>query len=130
MSRVAEAEVSLLRSQIEGPMESRGASVASILLRYRSVLEGFMPAMERTLDAVHRAHLVHIGRRYVGWALPPSEHNVVDMVIGFADLTGSTALVRDLELAAFDRALIAFEEATTDAIAAAGASGSATASCS
>src|SRR5262249_37673871 len=55
MSRVAEAEVSLLRSQIEGRMESRGASVASILLRYRGVLEGFMPAMERTLDAVHRA---------------------------------------------------------------------------
>jgi class 3 adenylate cyclase len=121
MSRVAEAEVSLLRSQIEGPMESRGASVASILLRYRTVLEGFVPAMERMLDVVHRAHVVHIGGRYVGWALPPSEHNVVDMVIGFADLTGSTALVRDLDLAAFDRALIAFEEATTDAIAAAGA---------
>ena len=65
MSRVAEAEVSLLRSQIEGPMESRGASVASILLRYRSVLEGFMneslwdavgstATLNDRVDALHR----------------------------------------------------------------------------
>jgi hypothetical protein len=27
----------------------------------------------RTIDAVHRGHLVHIGRRYTQLALPPSE---------------------------------------------------------
>ena len=43
------------------------------------------------------------------------------MVVGFADLTQSTALARDLDLVGFDRALIAFEDVTTDAIAAAGA---------
>ena len=121
MSRVAEAEVSLLRSQIEGRVESRSASVASILLRYRTVLESFPPKMESTIAAVHRAHLANIGRRYVGRAQPPTEHNVVDMVVGFADLTGSTALVCDLDLVRFDRALTAFEDVTTDAIAAAGA---------
>ena len=121
MSRVAEAEVSLLRSQIEGRMESRAASVASILLRYRTILESFLPNMQSMIDAIHRAHLASIGRRYVGRAQPPSEHNVVDMVVGFADLTRSTALVRDLDLVAFDRALIAFEGVTTEAIAAAGA---------
>jgi class 3 adenylate cyclase len=121
MSRVAEAEVSLLRSQIEGRMESRAASVASILLRYRTILESFLPNMQSMIDAIHRAHLASIGRRYVGRAQPPSEHNVVDMVVGFADLTGSTALVRALDLVRFDRALIAFEDVTTEAIAAAGA---------
>jgi hypothetical protein len=50
----------------------------------------------RTIDAVHRGNLVHIGRRYTKWALPPSEHNVVDMVFGVAYLTQSTALVRGL----------------------------------
>ena len=121
MSRVAEAEIALARSQLEGPMETLGASVASILLRYRAVLETFLPAMQRTLDAIHRGHLAHIGQRYTAWALPPSEHNVVDMVVGFADLTQSTALVRGLNLAGLDRALIAFEDVTTDLIAAAGA---------
>ncbi len=121
MSRVAEAEISLIRSQLEGRMETQGASVASILLRYRAVLEIFLPAMQRALDAIHRGHLAHVGLRYTGWAAPPSEHNVVDMVVGFADLTQSTALARGLDLASFDRALIAFEDVTTDLIAAAGA---------
>lgn len=76
--------------------------------------------MLRRLDALHRGHLVHVGRRYTGWA-PPSEHNVVDMVLGFADLTQSTALVRRLDLAGLDRALTTFEEVTTDLIAGAGA---------
>src|SRR5262249_48571822 len=75
MSRVAEAEVSLMRSQIEGRVESRRASVASILLRYRTVLESFPPKMESTIAAIHRAHLANIGRRYVGRAQPPTEHN-------------------------------------------------------
>src|SRR5262249_60488707 len=102
-------------------VESRGASVASILLRYRTVLESLLPKVVSTIDAVHRAYLANIARRYVGRAQPPTEHNVVDMVVGFADLTGSTALVRDLDLVRFDRALTAFEDVTTDAIAAAGA---------
>ena len=78
------------------------------------------PAVLRSLDAVHRAHLVHIGRRY-RHGQPPSEHNVVDLVIGFADLSQSTALVRRLDLAGLDRALTRFEELTTDLISAAGA---------
>jgi len=74
------------------------------------------------MDALHRAYLVHLGQRYSTWALSPSEHNVVDLVVGFADLTGSTALVQRLDLAALDRALVSFEERTSDLIAAAGAS--------
>src|SRR5262249_19478606 len=83
MSRVAEAEIALIRSHPEGRLEVGGASVAALLVRYRVALETFLPAMQRILDAVHRSHLVHIGRRYTESAGPPSEHNVLDMVIGF-----------------------------------------------
>jgi len=121
MSRIAEAEIALVRSQIEGRMGTRGATVASILARYGVVLEIFLPAVLRAIDAVHRAHLVHLARRYTESAEPPSEYNVLDMVIGFADLTRSTALVRELDLAGLDRALTTFEEVTTDLIASAGA---------
>lgn len=121
MSRLAEAEIALIRSQVEGRMEASGASVASILLRYRALLEHVLPVMLRAWDTVHRGYLVHIGRRYTRWALPPSEQNVVDMVVGFADLTHSTALVSQLDLAGLDRALTAFEDVSTDLIAAAGA---------
>src|SRR5262245_60202109 len=121
MSRLAEAEIALIRSQVEGRMEASGASVASILLRYRALLEHVLPVMLRAWDTVHREYLVHTGRRYTRWALPPSEHNVVDMVVGFADLTHSTGLVSQLDLAGLDRALTAFEDVTTDLIASAGA---------
>jgi class 3 adenylate cyclase len=121
MSRVAEAEIALIRSQLEAPMHARGESGASMLLGYLRILETFLPATLRAMDALHRAHLVHLGRRYVDWALPPSELNVVDMVIGFADLSASTALVRRLDLAGLDRALGRFEDVTSDLIAARGA---------
>jgi adenylate cyclase len=98
-----------------------GASPASILSRYLIVIEQFLPASLRAIDALHRRHMEHLARRYSGWALPPSELNVVDVTVGFADLVGSTSLVQHLDLAAFERAITAFEDRTADVIAAADA---------
>ena len=122
MSRIAEAEIALMRSQVEAPMTRDHVATASILARYRLIVEQLLPASAAGMDALHRAYLVHLGQRYREWARSPSEHNVVDLVVGFADLTGSTALVQRLDLAALDRALVGFEERTSDLIAAAGAS--------
>jgi len=121
MSRLAEAEIALLRSRLEAPRLDRRESGASILGAYANVLGAFLPAGLRTLDLLHRAHLVAIGRRYSEWAQPPSENNVVDMVVGFADLADSTLLVQRTDLAGLDRALTAFERITSDLLAAAGA---------
>jgi class 3 adenylate cyclase len=121
MSRIAEAEIALVRSWLEAPMYGRGESAASVLRAYANVIERVLPGVLETLDALHRAHLVAIGRRYSSRALPPSETNVVDLVVGFADLSHSTTLVQHLDLAGLDRALTAFDAVTSDAIAAAGA---------
>ena len=121
MSRMAEAEIALVRSRVEAPMHENRASTASMLVAYASLLEGTLPAALTTLDALHRAHLVAIGWRYSDRALPPSESNIVDTVVGFADLTASTALVQRLDLAGLDRAITTFETVTSDVIAAAGA---------
>lgn len=51
----------------------------------------------------------------------PSANNVLDVVVGFADISGSTALVERLDVAELDHALAVFEARTTDAIAGAGA---------
>jgi len=122
MSRLAEAEIALMRSRLEAPMLGRHESGASILGAYANVMNWFLPGGLRTLDVLHRAHLVAIGRRYSEWALPPSESNVVDTVVGFADMTESTRLVQETDLAGLDRALTAFERITSDRLAAAGAS--------
>ena len=121
MSRMAEAEIALVRSRVEAPMQGRGESTASILGAYAAVMGIVLPSTLQMLDALHRAHLVAIGRRYTEWTLPPSENNVVDLVVGFADMTHSTRLVQQLDLAGLDRAITTFEAVTSDVIAAAGA---------
>jgi adenylate cyclase len=120
MSRVAESEVAFVRSKIEAPLLEQHVARAALLLQYERVIESFLPAASKLLDTLHRHHLVDFRRRYA-MALQPSANNVLDVVVGFADVTGSTALVERLELAELDRALARFEERTTDVIAGAGA---------
>ena len=62
MSRVAEAEIALIRSQLEGREETRDASVAEHPAALPRRPGGVLPAMLRMLDAVHRGHLVRVGR--------------------------------------------------------------------
>jgi adenylate cyclase len=121
MSRLAEAEIATVRSRIEVPMLESRASMAAMLVAYAGLLEGMLPAALTTLDALHRAHLVAIGWRYSDRSLPPSESNIVETVVGFADLTASTSLVQHLDLTGLDRAITTFETLTSDVIAAAGA---------
>ena len=121
MSRLAEAEIATVRSRIEVPMLQSHASTAAMLVAYAGLLEGMLPAALTTLDALHRAHLVAIGWRYSDRSLPPSESNIVETVVGFADLTASTSLVQRLDLTGLDRAITTFETVTSDVIAAAGA---------
>lgn len=120
MARVAESEVAFVRSKIEAPLVAEHAPRATLLLQYERAISGLLPAGARLLDALHRHHLTDFRRRYAQ-ALHPSANNVLDVVVGFADVTGSTALVERLHLAELDRALVIFEERTTDVIARAGA---------
>jgi class 3 adenylate cyclase len=120
MSRVAESEVAFVRSRVEAPLLQQHAARATMLLQYERVIAAFLPAAEKLLDTVHRHHLTDFRRRYAT-AQRPSANNVLDVVVGFADVTGSTALVEHLHLAELDHALAVFDERTTDAIARAGA---------
>jgi len=120
MSRVAESEVAFVRSKVEAPLIEQHAARSTLLLKYERVIEGFLPAAAKLLDTLHRHHLTDFRRRYAS-ALGPSANNVLDVVVGFADVSGSTALVERLHLAELDHALAVFEERTTDVIARAGA---------
>jgi class 3 adenylate cyclase len=120
MSRVAEAEVAFVRSKVEAPLHEQQAPWATLLLRYERVIAAFLPAGAQLVDTLHRHHLTEFRRRYAQ-QLGPSANNVLDVVVGFADVSGSTALVERLHLAELDHALAVFEERTTDVIARAGA---------
>src|SRR5262245_13691393 len=113
MSRVAESEVAFVRSKIEAPLRAQNAPFSTMLLRYESIIEAFLPAAAQVLDTLHRHHLTEFRRRYAT-ALMPSPNNLLDVVVGFADVSDSTALVERLHLAELDAALATFEERTTD----------------
>src|SRR5665811_803170 len=87
VGRVAEAEVALVRSNIEAPLAQRGKYL-DVARTYRAVIQDVLPRIADAIDAMHRHHLQAIGRRYSEVGAPTSSLNVVQLAIGFADLAG------------------------------------------
>jgi adenylate cyclase len=121
VGRVAEAEVAMLRSAIEARLREEGADEDEVLSSYEAIVPMAVDASDRTLGLLNRHHIVETVRRQLAWSVGASPHNVLDTVVGFADLTGSTRLASALALDELDRALAAFEERTADILADAGA---------
>ncbi len=120
VSRIAEAEVALLRSNVEAPLvESR--RLVDVARTYRSVAEAVFPRMADALDTLHRHNLLAIGRRYSDVGAPTSTLNVVQLAVGFADLAGYTGLWHEREPHELAQMLARFEATTGNVITAAGA---------
>lgn len=122
LARVAEAEVAMLRSTVEAPLRAAGASEDDVLASYEALIGMMLDTADDTLAILHRHQIVETVRRQLSWSVEASPHNVVDIVVGFADLTGSTRLATALALDELDHALACFEEWTADIVADAGAS--------
>lgn len=120
-ARVAEAEVAVMRSNVEAPLHARGVPV-EIARTYAAIADELLPRIATTVDTLHRHHLESISRRYGDAAESPTEASVVDLAVGFADLTEYTSLSQRLDPIDLGRMLAAFEETTGDVITAVGAS--------
>jgi len=120
VGRIAEAEVSMLRSAVEAPLRAAGATDDDAAARYEAIVATALDAANDTLVALHRHQLVETARRHVDWGVEATPHNVLDIVVGFADLTGSTSLAAATALDELDHALSVFEERTADVLADAG----------
>jgi adenylate cyclase len=121
VSRVAEAEVAMFRSAIEAQLRDRGADDEQVLANYEAIIPMALDAADKSLALLNRHHVVETVRRQLAWSVDATRHNVLDTVVGFADLTGSTRLAAALALDELDRALAAFEERTANILADAGA---------
>lgn len=120
IARVAEAEVALLRSNIEAPLvESR--RLVEVARTYREVAVRLFPAISDAIETLHRHHLQAIGRRYSDVGASPTALNVVQLAVGFADLAGYTGLWQEGTTSELAAMLGRFEEVTGDVIVAAGA---------
>jgi class 3 adenylate cyclase len=120
MGRLAEAEVALLRSHVEAPLSLSNRYV-EVARTYVEIVDEIFPRVSEALDAIHRHHLVAIGRRYSDVGAPPSRLNVVQLAVGFADLAGYTGLWHERGPHELASMLARFEATTGDVIASAGA---------
>jgi adenylate cyclase len=115
MARLADTEVSMIRSLAEAPLRTAGGSNLEVAHELLRAGRDLMPAMLPMMDAVHRHHLAATGRRYSLWGVRPTEHSTTDAVIGFVDLVGFTTLSQQLEPTELDTILRRFEERALDA---------------
>jgi adenylate cyclase len=119
-ARIAEAEVALLRANIEAPLVAEHQLV-EVARAYVTVAEQVLPRVVDAIDTLHRHHLETIGRRYSDAGTIPSAVNLAYLTVGFADLAGYTGLSQELDPGELGAMLSVFEGITGDVIAAAGA---------
>jgi class 3 adenylate cyclase len=120
VGRVADAEVALMRSNVEAPLATQQKYV-DVARTYVTVAEELFPRIADSLDNLHRHHLQAVGRRYSDVGAPTSLLNVVQLAVGFGDLAGYTGLWDELRPDQLATMLSRFEATTGDVIAAAGA---------
>jgi class 3 adenylate cyclase len=119
-ARVAEAEIALVRSNIEAPLMEQ-QQLVSVAKAYDAVARDILPRVVDGIDTLHRRHLEIIARRYSDAGTLPSPVNAAFLTVGFADLAGYTGLSQDLDPAELGALLTTFESVTGDVVAAAGA---------
>ena len=119
-ARVAEAEIALLRSNVEAPLAAQG-QYEVVARTYASAAQQLFPRVSNLIDTLHRHQLELIGNRYSAVNAPTSTANVVELAVGFADIAGYTGLSHTLDPSELATMLARFEATTGDVIAAAGA---------
>jgi class 3 adenylate cyclase len=119
-ARVAEAEIALLRSNVEAPLAAQG-QYEVVARTYASAARQLFPRVSNLIDTLHRHQLELIGNRYSAVNAPTSSANVVELAVGFADIAGYTGLSHQLDAAELATMLARFEATTGDVIAASGA---------
>ena len=120
VARIAEAEIALLRSNIEAPLAAQGQFVDAARA-YAAAAGQLFPRITEVIDLLHRRQIELIGRRYSDVGAPTSSANVVELAVGFADIAGYTGLSHRLDPSELAAMLARFEATTGDVIAAAGA---------
>jgi class 3 adenylate cyclase len=117
-AQIAEAEIAIVRSNMEAPLFADGKFV-EVARTYRDLVEALFPRVVDAFDTLHRHHVDNISRRYSGST--PSSANVVPLAVGFADLSDYTGISAQLDPEELGSMLDRFEATTGDVVAGVGA---------
>jgi adenylate cyclase len=121
LSRVADADVAMVRSGVEAPLRRAGGSDVDVARGFLDVASAVLPMMYPMFEAVHRRHLVEAARRYSLWGTSATEASTTGAVVGFADLVGYSAFNHHLSARELDELISTFEQRVLDAVARPGA---------
>ena len=113
MSRLAEAESSVIRAGMPDIQMNHTHDELATAQAYRTVAE-FIPRLSALMDTVHRHHLIS-ARSYFEGVVQDSSASVT-CGVGFADLSGFTALTQTLTPAELSELLNEFGAAVADVV--------------
>jgi adenylate cyclase len=115
-SQLADALVDAFRVQVEVPGRTAGTPYPEMVRGYAELLQAALPQLQEALGACLRRHLV--ASAAAAWTV--DEDNAAarrDLVVGFADLVGWTALSRSSSPARLAQLVQRFEQHLADAAA-------------
>lgn len=110
MAMLADSEVAQVRSIVEAPRRAAGDDNLDVADLLSATVGAVLPPLQAMLLRVHIHHLMAAARRYTLWGVPPSIDSTGEVVVGFADMVGFTALGNELGPEQIDGLLRAFEE--------------------
>ena len=114
-ARLAEAVVDSFRVDVELPKLGSGTDYADVVADYVELTRSALPALESTVIAALRAHMVRVAGGI--WSSDAEEAATRrDLSVGFVDLVGYTAMARTLTGAELSRLLRRFEDLASEVI--------------
>lgn len=118
-ARIAEALVDGFRMGFEVPQLSAGTSYVDVVEEYVDLTRMALPPFLNLLAAVIKAHLVKVASG--AWS-PDSDNQAArrELLVGFVDLVGYTALARTLSARDLANLLGRFEDLVADVVTAGG----------
>ncbi|HVU71850.1 MAG TPA: adenylate cyclase regulatory domain-containing protein [Mycobacteriales bacterium] len=114
MARLVEAEATAMRVAVGDTDLGVSESEVATAVAWAGVAN-LVPGIGRVLDVVHRHHIGATRNFFESLDMQPQQPSVV-VGVGFADLSGFTALSSTAELTDLSRLLAAFEAEATDGI--------------
>ena len=113
-ARIAQAVLDTFRAQFEAPQLAAGLPYSEVVEQYTVLGRDLLPQLGQAVGAVMLRHLVAMSASaWSGDAEGGGSQQ--DLAVGFADMTGYTALSRSLSARELTEVISAFEEAVTDA---------------
>lgn len=119
LAQIAEAEVSMLRENVEAPLRAAGAGDFVVARTLAQLVTDLMPRISTLVDGVHRRHLEVAAHQQIFVDLQAG-YLAVDVIVGFADLAGFTAWSSKMPPGELSAAMADYEERVSDIVTAHG----------